>query len=173
MKSFLFSSPGKVFVLLGTACLGSVIVALFLEHYLLLKPCLLCYAQRFCVYLLIFVSLIAFLHKNQSLFFFRTYLTVASAIILIGSSLSIRQLYLQSLPNDLVPTCGPDLEYLLETLPVLEVLLIAIKGDGNCAEVLWSFLGISIPGWLLIAFIVLFAYVLTSLYISKDLHSNN
>tara|TARA_B100000446_G_C10408867_1_gene290254 strand:+ start:335 stop:634 length:300 start_codon:yes stop_codon:yes gene_type:complete len=98
---------------------------------------------------------------------------VASAIILIGSSLSIRQLYLQSLPNDLVPTCGPDLEYLLETLPVLEVLLIAIKGDGNCAEVLWSFLGISIPGWLLIAFIVLFAYVLTSLYISKDLHSNN
>ncbi|SVE62766.1 uncharacterized protein METZ01_LOCUS515620, partial [marine metagenome] len=51
---------------------------------------------------------------------------VASAIILIGSSLSIRQLYLQSLPNDLVPTCGPDLEYLLETLPVLEVLLIAI-----------------------------------------------
>ena len=173
MKSFLFSSPGKVFVLLGTACLGSIIVALFLEHYLLLKPCLLCYAQRFCVYLLIFISLIAFLHKNQSLFFFRTYLTVASAIMLIGSSLSIRQLYLQSLPNDLVPTCGPDLEYLLETLPVLEVLLIAIKGDGNCAEVLWSFLGISIPGWLLIAFIVLFAYVLTSLYISKDLHSNN
>ena len=173
MKSFLFSSPGKVFVLLGTACLGSIIVALFLEHYLLLKPCLLCYAQRFCVYLLIFISLIAFLHKNQSLFFFRTYLTVASATILIGSSLSIRQLYLQSLPNDLVPTCGPDLEYLLETLPVLEVLLIAIKGDGNCAEVLWSFLGISIPGWLLIAFIVLFAYVLTSLYISKDLHSNN
>ena len=173
MKSFLFSSPGKVFVLLGTACLGSIIVALFLEHYLLLKPCLLCYAQRFCVYLLIFVSLIAFLHKNQSLFFFRTYLTIASAIMLIGSSLSIRQLYLQSLPNDLVPTCGPDLEYLLETLPVLEVLLIAIKGDGNCAEVLWSFLGISIPGWLLIAFIVLFAYVLTSLYISKDLHSNN
>ena len=173
MKSFLFSSPRKVFVLLGTACLGSIIVALFLEHYLLLKPCLLCYAQRFCVYLLIFVSLIAFLHKNQSLFFFRTYLTVASAIILIGSSLSIRQLYLQSLPNDLVPTCGPDLEYLLETLPVLEVLLIAIKGDGNCAEVLWSFLGISIPGWLLIAFIVWFAYVLTSLYLSKDLHSNN
>ena len=173
MKSFLFSSPCKVFVLLGTACLGSIIVALFLEHYLLLKPCLLCYAQRFCVYLLIFVSLIAFLHKNQSLFFFRTYLTIASAIMLIGSSLSIRQLYLQSLPNDLVPTCGPDLEYLLETLPVLEVLLIAIKGDGNCAEVLWSFLGISIPGWLLIAFIVLFAYVLTSLYISKDLHSNN
>ena len=173
MKSFLFSSPRKVFVLLGTACLGSIIVALFLEHYLLLKPCLLCYAQRFCVYLLIFISLIAFLHKNQSLFFFRTYLTIASAIMLIGSSLSIRQLYLQSLPNDLVPTCGPDLEYLLETLPVLEVLLIAIKGDGNCAEVLWSFLGISIPGWLLIAFIVLFAYVLTSLYISKDLHSNN
>ena len=173
MKSFLFSSPRKVFVLLGTACLGSIVVALFLEHYLLLKPCLLYYAQRLCVYLLIFVSLIAFLHKNQSLFFFRTYLMVASAIILIGSSLSIRQLYLQSLPNDLVPTCGPDLEYLLETLPVLEVLLIAIKGDGNCAEVLWSFLGISIPGWLLIAFIVWFAHVLTSLYISKDLHSNN
>ena len=173
MKSFLFSNSSKVFLLLGLAGLGLVIVALFMELFLLLKPCLLCHAQRFCVYLLILVSLIAFFHKNQSLFFFRTYLTVASAIILIGSSLSIRQLYLQSLPNDLVPTCGPDLEYLLETLPVLEVLLIAIKGDGNCAEVLWSFLGISIPGWLLVAFMVLFIYVIKSLYISKDLHSKN
>ena len=95
------------------------------------------------------------------------------AFIISGISLSIRQLYLQNLPRELIPTCGPDIDYLFETLPVLEVIMIAIKGDGNCAEVLWSFLGISLPGWLLVAFVGLLFYTLVSLYISKKLHSKS
>ena len=171
MQNLLFFNSRKTFAVLGTASLSLIIVALFFEYALLLKPCLLCYAQRFCVYLLLLLSLIAFLHKNQSLSFFRTYLGLSIALILSGMSLSIRQVYLQSLPVELVPTCGPDIDYLLETLPILEVFMLAIQGDGNCAEVLWSFLGLSIPGWLLVAFIFLFLYAITSLYISKDLHS--
>ncbi len=93
--------------------------------------------------------------------------------ILSGIALAIRQIYLQNLPLELVPTCGPDIEYLLETLPVLEVFMLAIKGDGNCAEVLWSFMGISIPGWTLVGLFVLFLYSLISLLISDKLHSKN
>ena len=173
MQNLLFFNSRKTFGVLGTSSLGLIIVALIFEHALLLKPCLLCYAQRSCVYLLLLLSLIAFLHKNQSLNLFRTYLGLSIAVIASGISLSLRQLYLQSLPADLVPTCGPDIDYLFETLPVLEVLMLAIRGDGNCAEVLWSFLGVSIPGWLLVAFVVLFLYAISSLYFSKDLHSNS
>ena len=113
------------------------------------------------------------MHKNQSLIVFRTYISVAIAIIVSGILLSIRQLYLQNLPPELVPSCGPDIDYLFETLPVLEGFMLAIRGDGNCAEVLWSFLGISIPGWLLIAFSAQLIYSVVSLTISKKLHSKS
>ena len=119
------------------------------------------------------MSLVGFLHKNQSLIIFRSYIGLTIAIIVCGISLSIRQLYLQNLPPELVPTCGPDIDYLFETLPILEVFMLAIRGDGNCAEVLWSFLGISIPGWLLVAFVALFIYAMVSLFISKKLHSKS
>ena len=173
MQDLLFSNSRRFFALLGATSLGLIIVALFFEHMLLLKPCILCYAQRACVYLLFFVSFVGFLHKNQSLLILRTYMGLCIAFIISGMSLSIRQLYLQNLPRELVPTCGPDIDYLFETLPVLEVIMIAIRGDGNCAEVLWSFLGISLPGWLLVAFVGLLFYTLVSLYISKKLHSKS
>ena len=171
MLDLLFLNSKRFFVLLGATSLGLIIVALLFEHMLLLEPCLLCYAQRACVYLVILLSLVGFLHKNQSLIIFRSYISLAIAIIVCGISLSIRQLYLQNLPPELVPTCGPDIDYLFETLPILEVFMLAIRGDGNCAEVLWSFLGISIPGWLLVAFVALFIYATVSLCISKKLHS--
>ena len=171
MQDLLFSDSKRFFALLGATSLGLIIVALLFEHMLLLEPCLLCYAQRACVYLVILLSLVGFLHKNQSLIIFRSYISLAIAIIVCGISLSIRQLYLQNLPPELVPTCGPDIDYLFETLPILEVFMLAIRGDGNCAEVLWSFLGISIPGWLLVAFVALFIYAMVSLCISKKLHS--
>ena len=173
MLNLLFSDSRRIFVLLGTASLTLIIIALIFEHMLLLEPCLLCYAQRACVYLVILLSLVGFLHKNQSLIIFRSYVGLAIAIIVCGISLSIRQLYLQNLPPELVPTCGPDIDYLFETLPILEVFMLAIRGDGNCAEVLWSFLGISIPGWLLVAFVALFIYAMVSLFISKKLHSKS
>ena len=173
MLDLLFSDSRRFFLLMGATGLGLIIVALFFEHMLLLEPCLLCYAQRACVYLVILLSLVGFLHKNQSLIVFRTYIGLAIAIIVCGILLSIRQLYLQNLPPELVPSCGPDIDYLFETLPVLEVFMLAIRGDGNWAEVLWSFLGISIPGWLLIAFSAQLIYSVVSLTISKKLHSKS
>ncbi len=173
MLDLLFSDSRRFFLLMGATGLGLIIVALFFEHMLLLEPCLLCYAQRACVYLVIFLSLVGFLHKNQSLIIFRTYIGLVITIIVCGILLSIRQLYLQNLPPELVPSCGPDIDYLFETLPLLEVFMLAIRGDGNCAEVLWSFLGISIPGWLLIAFSAQLIYSVVSLTISKKLHSKS
>lgn len=171
MFSFLFDNFKRTFEVLGLSCLGLILVAAYFEHILLLEPCLLCYAQRFCVYLLLFTCLIAFLHKNQSLKVFRIYLITSLFFLISGMSLSIRQLYLQGLPPDLVPTCGPDIDYLFDTLPLVEVFMLAIRGDGNCAEVLWSFLGVSIPGWVLVGFFALFSYSLFSLFISAKLHS--
>ena len=66
-----------------------------------------------------------------------------------------KQLWLQSLPEDQVPACGPPADYLFEVLDFSEALSMLLQGDGNCAEVQWTLLGISIPGWTLLGFVVL------------------
>ena len=84
---------------------------------------------------------------------------IYAALVLIfadlGAALAIRQLWLQQLPAEKVPTCPPSLDYMLDVLPFTEVLKVVLSGDGNCAEVAWTMLGLSIPGWSLICFVVI------------------
>ena len=148
-----------------------ICVALFMQYALNLKPCILCHLQRFCVILLFCISFLAFIQKGYSLRVYRIFLTGALISSFLGIVFSSRQLYLQSLPADLVPSCVPDLDYLVSTLPILDVVLIAIQGDGNCAEVLWTFLGISIPGWTFIGFIIVSSYLIVALIFSNQIHS--
>ena len=168
---FLFKNPRRVYGLMIAYSTGLMAVALFFEYYLLLEPCMLCYLQRFAAILVGLIGLVGFIHNSKKIIFFRSYLGMSVVSVLMGISLSIRQLYLQSLPAELVPSCAPDMDYLLDSLPFFEVLIMAIQGDGNCAEVLWSFLGISIPGWLLIGFFLVLAYLLKSLLIANEIHS--
>ncbi len=65
--------------------------------------------------------------------------------------------WLQGLPEDLVPACGPSLEYMLETFPLAETLSLIMMGDGNCADIQWTFLGLSIPEQTLLLFVVMVA----------------
>jgi len=71
---------------------------------------------------------------------------------IVGAGFSVRQLWLQSLPKDQIPACGPDLSYMLEAFPLSDVLAAMTSGTGDCAEVSWALLGISLPGWLLVFF---------------------
>ncbi|RKZ97437.1 MAG: disulfide bond formation protein B, partial [Gammaproteobacteria bacterium] len=54
-----------------------------------------------------------------------------------------------------VPSCGPGLNFIVDNFPLNEALSMVLKGSGECAEVLWTFIGISIPGWTLAAFSLL------------------
>jgi len=81
-----------------------------------------------------------------------------------GLAMAGRQLWLQSLPADQVPACGPSVDYMLDVLPWMEVLTTALKGTGDCAEVTWRFLGLSIPGWTAIFFSLLVIVGLVMLF---------
>jgi len=74
-------------------------------------------------------------------------------LCLAGAGFAGRHVWLQSLPADQVPACGPSVDYLLDNFPLVEALEILLRGNGNCAEVDWTLLGLSIPGWTLLAFI--------------------
>ena len=74
---------------------------------------------------------------------------------LAGAAVAGWHARLQSLPPDEVPSCGPGLEYMLDTFPLTETLKMVFKGSGECAEVSWQFLGISMPGWVLVWMVAL------------------
>ena len=74
---------------------------------------------------------------------------------LAGVGTAVRHLWLQNLPPDHVPDCGPGLEYMLEVFPLTETLRMVFTGAGECAEVSWSLLGVSVPGWALVWFVIL------------------
>ena len=169
---FFFLNSKRTFVILFLVCLGMMAVALFMEHILMLKPCMLCYMQRGAVILVGLIAGIGFLINSEKLIVYKGFVIGCVIAVLSGIGLSLRQLYLQSLPPKLVPSCAPDIDYLLNTLPFLEVLVMAITGDGNCAEVLWSFMGISIPGWTLIGFVVILIYLVKILLSANEIHSH-
>ena len=72
---------------------------------------------------------------------------------LLGAAASGRHVWLQNLPTDRIPECFPGLGFIFQSHPFIDALKLVLSGTGECAETLWTFLGISIPGWTLIAFI--------------------
>jgi Disulfide bond formation protein DsbB len=98
-------------------------------------------------------AIISAFHKTGR----KVYLSVIVASAIIGASLSIRHLYLQSLPFDELPACLPGLSYMFEVFPWQEIMQAMIMGTGECGDTLWTFLGLSIPGWTLVAFLSMIA----------------
>ena len=116
-----------------------------------LEPCPLCMTQRICFYLIGIFALIAVFNRS-SIIFQRVTASLGAIACITGLAVAGRQLWLQHLPEDQVPACGPGFNYIIENFPLLEAVEIMFRGNGNCAEVVWQFLGLSIPGWAFIAF---------------------
>mgnify|MGYP002632882480 CR=1 FL=1 len=130
-----------------------MLVAIFyFQNYLQLEPCYLCITQRVFVLAVIAICVVAFLH-NPSKAGQRCYASLSTLAAVIGSYFSAKQLWLQSLPEDKVPACGIPVDYLFDAFSLSEAISHLLQGDGNCAEVQWQLLGLSMPGWVLIAFI--------------------
>ncbi len=126
--------------------------ALVMEHLFAMDPCPLCLMQRVWFAFAGLVSLAALLHSTR----WGIYPLLTIIMSLVGAGFAIRQLYLQSLPADQVPACGPDMTYMLENFPLSDVLAAMTRGTGSCAEVVWQF-GLTIPGWALVGFITIIA----------------
>ena len=138
-------------------CASMMLIAwLYFQLYLQLTPCPLCMTQRVFVVATGLVAIGAWIH-NPGSFARRVYAIVGFITAALGAVVAGRHTWLQSLPEDQQPACGPSLEYMFEVLPFSEALRVLFQGDGNCADILWSFLGLSIPGWTLVSFIGLMA----------------
>ena len=131
-----------------------------------LEPCTLCITQQFFYCLIGLSSFVSFLH-NPWATASRVYSFFLSIFSLAGIWISGRQVWLQGLPEDEVPLCGPPLEYIIEVFPFADVLTALFMGDGNCAEIPWQFFGLSMAGWSFIWFLIIFFLSITSFIQSK------
>ena len=147
------------------AGLGALVCALllgfgyYLQYVQGLDPCPLCLVQRGFFYAVIAVLTLAALHAPL-----RGGRTVYGGLAVLfaggGAATAARQVWLQHLPPDKVPQCGPDLYFMLENFPLARTLKTLITGTGECAVVDWTFLGLSIAEWSLGWFVVLSVYAL-------------
>ena len=150
------------FLLLFLGCTGLILVGMYMQYAMGLYPCPLCITQRVFIVAVGLTGLLGFI-VNPAALGRRIFAVFGLLFAIGGGSFSSRQLWLQSLPPDQVPACGPDIQYLLENFPLMDALSVLLRGDGNCAEVSWTLFGISIPGWTLVAFAGLAAFNLWQL----------
>ena len=132
------------------ACFGLLAYALYSQYVLELYPCPLCIFQRIAVAGLGLVALAAALHNPG-----RTGTWVYGVLGVItggaGVGLAARHVWLQNLPPDQVPACGAGLDYMLDTLPIGSVIRQVLTASGECAEVSWRFLGLTMPAWVAVS----------------------
>ncbi|MDB0051340.1 disulfide bond formation protein B [Gammaproteobacteria bacterium] len=142
------------------ATVTTIGIALYLEHVMLFSPCGLCITQRVFFILCGLVCLASAIH-NPTADGQKIYAFAAAAMCIFGSYFAGRQIWLQHLPEDLVPACGPGFTYIRDNFPFMQLLDFLLVGDGNCAEVQFRFLGIfSIAEMSIIAFAGLFTVCL-------------
>jgi disulfide bond formation protein DsbB len=136
------------------ACAALMAYALYAQHMLGLEPCPLCIFQRVAVISLGVLYLIATLH-NPKVTGSRVYGVLLVLVALIGIGVSGRHVWIQAQPPGSVAACGADLNYLLEIMPVTAVVNKVLFGSGECGKIDWTFLGLSMPWWVMISLIVL------------------
>ena len=146
----------STYLLMFFGCFGLILMALYFQLALGLHPCPLCVTQRIFVIIVGLLSLAAAIH-NPARLGRALYSLLAIIAAGVGAAVSLRHVWIQSLPEEQVPACGPGLSYMFENFPLADAIALLLQGDGNCAEVSWSLLGLSMPAWVALCFAGLIA----------------
>jgi disulfide bond formation protein DsbB len=156
-------SPRIVFLFIAISCAGLMGYALYSQYVGYLDPCPLCVFQRVAFIWMGVFALLAVLH-NPAGWGRKLYALLVTLGGVFGAAVAGRHIWLQSLPPGDVPECGPGLNYMLDNFPLSEVLSTVLNGSGSCAEVSWTFMGLSMPMWTLVWYIGLMVLALWAGY---------
>ena len=148
---FTLPNPRLLNALLAVAAATLLGYAYYLQLVVGLEPCPLCIFQRIALIVLIVVLAGATAHGARGRGA-KAWAVLIGLAALAGATIAVRHLWLQNLPPDLVPACGPPLDYLIEVLPPIDVLREVFTSSGECAKVDWTLFGLAMPAWTLMAF---------------------
>ncbi|MBS3743410.1 MAG: disulfide bond formation protein B [Wenzhouxiangellaceae bacterium] len=156
--------PRTGFAVVMALCLALLGYGYYSQYALGFEPCPLCILQRGAFFVMALGALLGLVHGSRG-----GWRWVHGAVVFAGGVWGLatagRHLWLQSLPADQVPECGPGFDFMVEYFSLGEAIASAFTGSGECAEVDWSFLGLAMPAWTLIWYVVLM--LITALTLRK------
>jgi disulfide bond formation protein DsbB len=134
------------------ACVGLIAYAMVLQHFMDLEPCPMCILQRYAFVGVGLLALLAAIHDRRGWGRW-VYSGLIILVSSLGAGVAARHSWLEHNPPP-VYDCGADLGFVIDTFPLAEALPMIFRGTGDCTEVLWRFLGLSIAEWALIWFLI-------------------
>ncbi|MRX28209.1 disulfide bond formation protein B [Kangiella sp. HZ709] len=143
-------------------CYQLIVTAYYFQYVQFMDPCPLCIFSRVAIFSLGVVLLLnaIFQPRHESLWN-KLLQLLGIAAAFMGIWISAKHVYIQNLPADQVMDCGAPLDLLMDVMPMSEVISTVLIGDGKCAEINFQWLGLTMPGWMLVIFSIAF---LTMLY---------
>jgi protein dithiol:quinone oxidoreductase len=157
--------PRAVFAAVFVACAGLIAYAIYLQEQEGLDPCPMCILSRYIFIVLGVVCLAAALHGPRGVMP-KVYGALAALLALAGAGVSIRHSYVQRFPPA-IESCGSDLDFLVSNLPLSQALPKIFQGTGSCSLVDWRFLGLSIPEWALVWYLLFAAAIVWVVFLRR------
>jgi len=164
----MLNNTQKFYFLLLIFCLAMLTSSFILQYGIGLEPCPLCILSRIAVMLLTALIILILLINPQKKLLKTISSLSCSLIAFSGLAISCRHVFLQHLPKDAVPDCGPGFDYIIESFPLQDALTMILTGSGHCAEVSLVVFGLSLAEWTLISFAATFLISLIPLFKKFD-----
>lgn len=146
------------------ACAGMLAIGYYLQFVVGLEPCPLCILQRIMLFATGIAFLVAAVHRPAGGIGAGIYAGLIVVCALTGAAISARHTWIQHLPEDQRPSCGPSLDFMLSTFGPVKSLGRILRGSGECGTVDWTLLSFSIPEWTLAAFL---AFAVWAVFLSR------
>ncbi|MDP3605851.1 MAG: disulfide bond formation protein B [Polaromonas sp.] len=149
LLTYFKAAPRRVLALVSVACVAMLAFGLYLQHVVGLEPCPMCIVQRYALVLVAIVSGVTAFFRTHWLIMAGTAKTLLLAGF--GAFVAARQSFLQWYPPE-VASCGRDFYGMIETFPLKRAIPMIFKGSGDCSQIDWTFLGLSIANWSFLCF---------------------
>ena len=133
----------KIKLFAGTISIFLVIFSVIIQEIYSLDPCPLCITQR----IVFLISGVVFLTFYLRPFNKWIELFVLLAINLFGLVFALRHVLIQKKLIQIPAECGIDLGYMFDNFPLTEMFELVFRGTGDCSEIDWTLIGITIPEW--------------------------
>lgn len=142
-------------------CYQLLVTAYYFQYVQFMDPCPLCMFSRVAIFSLGVVLLVnAIFQPKQESIWNKALQVLGMLSAAMGIWISAKHLYIQNLPKDQVMDCGAPLDVLMDVMPLFDVIKEVLAGDGKCAEINFEWLGLTMPGWMLVIFSIAFLVML-------------
>jgi disulfide bond formation protein DsbB len=145
-------SPRQALAAVAAFAVAAMLVALYLQHVVGLKPCPLCVLQRIALIVAGCIALLgALLARSRAALLGST--LAAGAAALAGTGVAIWHVWILAYPPESM-SCGRPFQWFHDDFPLAIWLPRLFRGDGDCLSTDWSLLGLGIPHWSLVGFAI-------------------